>query len=81
MTKKEDREKQDKAQHIKDATKLLTSLPTLKRNISGGRSPWKEVIAYRIQCVDEFIEYLKTGKTDHIIIDHGQPQKEIQHFK
>ena len=24
------------------------------RNIGGGRSPWKDVIKYRIQCVEEY---------------------------
>lgn len=75
------KEKADKTLHLKGAKELLTSLPILEKNIRGGRHPWKDIIIYRIQCVEEFIEYLKTGKIDHIVVDHNQPQKEIQHFK
>lgn len=75
------KDKEDKALHLKDAKALLASLPTMEKNIRGGRYPWKDIKEYRMQCVEEFIEYLKTGKTDHIIVDHSQPQKEIQHFK
>lgn len=75
------KEKEDNKRHLKDAKELLKSLPTSRRNIGGGRHPWKDIIKYRIQCVEEFIEHLKTGKIDHIIIDHSQSPKEIQHFK
>jgi len=75
------KEKADKALHLKDATKLLADLPTMPRNISGGLHPWEDIIEYRIQCVEEFIEYLKTGKTDHIRIQRDLPTEDIEHFK
>jgi len=75
------KEKADKEHHLKDATQLLEDLPTMRRNIEGGTHPWKDVIKNRIQCVEEFIEYLNTGKTDHIKMQEDSPRKDIQHFK
>ena len=75
------KEKEDNARHLKDATKLLAELPTMPRNISGGLHPWADIIPYRIICVEEFIEYLKTGKTDHIRIQKDLSTKTIEHFK
>ena len=75
------KEKADNALHLKDATKLLAELPTMPRNIGGGLHPWEDVVRFRIQCVEEFIEYLKTGKTTHIKIQEDLPTKDIEHFK
>jgi len=75
------KEKEDNARHLRDATRLLAELPTMKNNVSGGMHPWAEIVAYRIICVEEFIEYLKTGKTDHIKVQNDLPTEDIEHFK
>ena len=75
------KDKEDKKLHLNEAKKLLAELPTLKNNTYGGRYPWEDVVKCRIQCVEEFIEYLKTGKTIHIKIQEDPPIKDIQHFK
>ena len=75
------KEKEDNTLHLKDTIKLLEELPTMPNNIRGGLHPWKEIVKYRMACVQEFIEYLKTGKTDHIKIQENLPVKDIQHFK
>lgn len=75
------KEKADKELHLKEAKNLLLKLPTMENNIRGGSHPWKDIVKYRIQCVEEFIEYVKTEKTDHIKLEEDQPHTEIQHFK
>ena len=74
-------DKKDKEHHIKDARKLLVELPRMECNIDGSIYPWKEVVEFRTECTEEFIEWIKTEKLDHIKIHKAEPTKEIRHFK
>ena len=53
----------------------------MKDNTDGGSHPWTDAIEFRIECVEEFIEWVNTGKLDHIKINQKQQKKEPQHFK
>lgn len=82
MLKTDEKLKQDKEQHKKDALKVLASLDTLKCNSEGSNLDWKSVIEFRRTAVNEFLTWLETGNTKHIVIDSSQlEEKRIEHFK
>ena len=71
----------DKEHHLRDAKKLLTELPNAQCNIEGTIYKWKDIIQFRMECINEFMTWVTTEKLDHIIIDRSKLKPQVQHFK
>ncbi len=56
-------------QHINDCEKTKSNLLTMKSNISGANSEWKEIVKVRTAHCDAYIKVLKNE------------QKRFEHFK
>ncbi len=73
----------DQKDQLKDAEKTKEYLKTAKNNTNLSTRLWNDAITCRKECVDEYIEFLKTGNRDSIEINDKYEKKneEIQHFK
>lgn len=68
-------------QRIEQVTAYLKRLPNIPNNTDLSSVLWNEALASRIEYVSELLVTLKTGKTDHILVNKETINPKVEHFK
>lgn len=67
---------------LDEVKNIIEKVKSLANNTDLSTKDWQSAKEYRIDRIEELLETLRTGKTDHIIVDSDLVNvPKVEHFK